>query len=135
MKYNICIGQPGVKDVTNENVVDNTTQFYDDVIEGLSKNPKKLSSKYFYDAVGDRLFQRIMHSPDYYLTRCELEIFTTRLPELTKLLLKDGTPFDLIELGPGDCYKSVHLMRALTKQGADFSYIPIDISGAGARSH
>jgi uncharacterized SAM-dependent methyltransferase len=125
-----CINQPELKTGLKENRVDNTQQFYNDVIEGLSQYPKMRPSKYFYDAVGDRLFQQIMHSPDYYVTRCELEIFTTRLPEMTKLLLKDGAPFDLIELGPGDCYKSIHLMKALTELRADFNYIPIDISGA-----
>ena len=34
-------------------------QFYNDVIAGLSANPKQLSSKYFYDANGDKLFQEI----------------------------------------------------------------------------
>src|SRR5215471_16463790 len=116
MNNSICSSQTNVKSLPKETVVNNTQQFYKDVLEGLSQYPKTLPSKYFYNAAGDRLFQQIMHSPDYYLTRCELEIFTTRLPEMTKLLIKDGTPFDLIELGPGDCYKSVHLMKALTKQ-------------------
>ena len=130
MNNSVCSNQPKVKNLPKNTVVNNTQQFYDDVIAGLLQYPKRLPSKYFYDAVGDRLFQQIMHSPDYYLTRCELEIFTTRLPEMMKLLMKDGTPFDLIELGPGDCYKSVHLMKALTKQQAVFNYLPIDISGA-----
>ena len=130
MNNSVCISQPTIKNPPNETVANNAQLFYDDVIAGLSQTPKRLSSKYFYDAMGDRLFQQIMHSPDYYLTRCELDIFTTQLPEMTKLLIKDGTPFDLIELGPGDCYKSIHLMKALTKQGATFNYLPIDISGA-----
>jgi L-histidine N-alpha-methyltransferase len=124
------ISQPEPGSVHKENAVNNIQQFYEEVMAGLSKVPKRLPSKYFYDAVGDRLFQQIMHSQDYYLTRCELEIFTTRLTEMTQLLMKDGTAFDLIELGPGDGYKSVHLLKALTKQQAVFNYIPIDISGA-----
>ncbi len=130
MNNSDCISNPAIKDLPKETVISTLQPFYDDIIAGLSQYPKRLPSKYFYDAVGDRLFQQIMHSEDYYLTRCELEIFITRLPEMTKLLIKDGSPFDLIELGPGDCYKSVHLMKALTKQGAAFNYIPIDISGA-----
>lgn len=46
--------------------------FLADVLEGLSSNPKKLHSKYFYDEAGDRLFQQIMNMPEYYLTDCEL---------------------------------------------------------------
>ncbi|RYZ19857.1 MAG: L-histidine N(alpha)-methyltransferase, partial [Sphingobacteriales bacterium] len=49
--------------------------FCADVIKGLKSNPKTLPSKYFYDSNGDVLFQRIMQLPEYYLTRCELEIF------------------------------------------------------------
>ncbi|OQP45277.1 dimethylhistidine N-methyltransferase [Niastella yeongjuensis] len=109
---------------------DFVVKFYNEVIAGLSQYPKRLPSKYFYDATGDNLFQQIMHSPDYYVTRCELEIFTTQLPEMTKLVIKDGSPFDLIELGPGDCYKSIHLMKELTRLETDFNYLPIDISGA-----
>jgi uncharacterized SAM-dependent methyltransferase len=35
-------------------------QFYADVIAGLKSTPKHLSSKYFYDANGDKLFQKLM---------------------------------------------------------------------------
>jgi uncharacterized SAM-dependent methyltransferase len=69
------INEPGIKTVPKENRAGNTQQFYNDVMEGLSQFPKRLPSKYFYDAVGDKLFQQIMHSPDYYVTRCELIIF------------------------------------------------------------
>src|SRR5438270_12725429 len=51
--------------------------FADDVIAGLSMTPKSIPSKYFYDARGSRLFQQIMELPEYYLTRCELEILRT----------------------------------------------------------
>ncbi|RYF52545.1 MAG: L-histidine N(alpha)-methyltransferase, partial [Cytophagaceae bacterium] len=33
---------------------------------GLQATPKRLSSRFFYDAEGSRLFAEIMHSPDYY---------------------------------------------------------------------
>lgn len=56
--------------------------FYLEVFEGLKSYPKKLSSKNFYDKVGDRLFQNIMAMPEYYLTKCELDIFSTKKTEL-----------------------------------------------------
>ena len=52
-------------------------QFDMDVVKGLSDNPKHLSSKYFYDAQGDKLFQEIMQLDEYYLTNAELEILDT----------------------------------------------------------
>ena len=102
--------------------------FYSDVVQGLTKNPKRLSSKYFYDKAGDRLFQAIMASPDYYLTRCEMEIFTAQAKAIVNHLMIKDSPFELIELGPGNCAKSIHLLKALITAHASFEYIPIDIS-------
>ena len=47
-----------------------TSQFYDDVVTGLSASPKYLNSKYFYDANGDKLFQDLMNCEEYYPTNC-----------------------------------------------------------------
>ena len=52
-------------------------RFAKDVLQGLSEQPKRLPSKYFYDAEGDRLFQEIMAMPEYYLTKAEFEILGT----------------------------------------------------------
>ncbi|CAH0170546.1 L-histidine N(alpha)-methyltransferase [Chryseobacterium sp. Bi04] len=103
--------------------------FRPDVLNGLQSTPKKLSSKYFYDKIGDRLFQKIMAMPEYYLTRCELDIFKNKTNELADLLIPEHEPFDLIELGAGDAMKSAYLLEYLVKKGADFTYMPIDISG------
>jgi dimethylhistidine N-methyltransferase len=102
--------------------------FYLDVMQGLTQEPKKLSSKYFYDKKGDSLFQAIMHSPDYYLTRCEMEIFTRQSKEIVDSLIAQNSDFELIELGPGNCAKSIHLLCALINANASFNYVPIDIS-------
>lgn len=103
--------------------------FLQDVLNGLQSTPKKLSSKYFYDKIGDHLFQQIMAMPEYYLTRCELDIFKNKTDELAGLLIPENEPFDLIELGAGDAMKSTYLLEYLVKKGADFTYMPIDISG------
>jgi len=103
-------------------------QFYLDVVHGLTQDPKQLPSKYFYDKRGDDLFQGIMASPDYYLTRCEMEIFTCQTEIILNSLVSKGPAFELIELGPGNCAKSIHLLRALSAKNIPFNYIPIDIS-------
>lgn len=112
---------------TPEEMIKN--RFLDDVIAGLSAHPKRLQSKYFYDDEGDRLFQEIMNCQEYYLTDCEMEIFTRQTNDLGAAVLKGGQPFDLIELGAGDATKSIHLLKNLLEQKADFTYLPIDISG------
>ncbi|MEN0052956.1 MAG: L-histidine N(alpha)-methyltransferase [Mucilaginibacter sp.] len=103
-------------------------QFYTDVITGLSSSPKRLNSKYFYDAVGDKLFQDLMNNPEYYPTNCELEIFSKKTAEITDAIITDGNAFDLIELGAGDAMKSTYLLKYLLAQKAEFTYLPIDIS-------
>jgi len=109
--------------------VTSNNQFYVDVVNGLQAEPKHLDAKYFYDAAGDKLFQQIMNCGEYYLTNCEMEIFTQQTAEIANVAMGDGSPFDLIELGAGDATKSSHLLRNLLQQKADFTYLPIDISG------
>jgi L-histidine Nalpha-methyltransferase len=104
-------------------------RFLEDVIEGLSKMPKRLNSKYFYDATGDYLFQKIMACDEYYLTRCEKEIFESYTSEIAETLKNGYSEFDLIELGAGDATKTIHVLEQLTKMKTSFTYVPIDISG------
>jgi dimethylhistidine N-methyltransferase len=91
-------------------------------------SPKFLSSKYFYDARGDKLFQQIMDMPEYYLTNCEVDIFNRYKNPICKLFEGNGDPFSLIELGAGDGKKTKILMHQLLADNAEFIYRPIDIS-------
>ncbi len=101
--------------------------FANHVLEGLSRPGKSLPSRYFYDARGDRLFQAIMSSPEYYLTDCELEIFETRGDELARALMTDRS-CELIELGSGDGLKTSLLLDAVHEHHQDWVYRPVDIS-------
>src|ERR1700733_10807835 len=56
--------------------------FAADVILGLTKKPKRLPPKYFYDATGSALFERITRLPEYYPTRSELELLHKHAPEI-----------------------------------------------------
>src|SRR6202012_2364699 len=102
--------------------------FFQDVIDGLRAENKHLSSKYFYDETGDKLFQQIMASPEYYPTRSEMEILQHQSVKMASLFQEGGSAFDLIELGPGDATKSWFLLKELQKEKAHFTYYPIDIS-------
>src|SRR5688572_7857727 len=104
------------------------SQFAADVLAGLSSTPKYLSSKYFYDDEGSRLFQEIMKLPEYYLTGCEQEIFETQADVIYEAFAADRSGFDLIELGAGDGTKTAVLVGHFIESGADISYSPIDIS-------
>ena len=102
--------------------------FCQEVTSGLLSKAKRLDSKYFYDTTGDILFQKIMKSPEYYLSRCELEILSQQSNTIANKIMKHFKSFDLVELGPGDATKSIHLLQALQNAVAEFTYIPIDIS-------
>lgn len=103
-------------------------QFLKDVLAGLQSSPKYLQSKYFYDEAGDKIFQKIMDSKEYYPTDCEMEIFKEQTPQLATVLKNGFDEFDLVELGAGDGTKSFFVLDQLSKNQARFTYYPIDIS-------
>jgi L-histidine Nalpha-methyltransferase len=95
--------------------------FRDDVIAGLSLPRKSLPPKYFYDAAGSRLFERICRLREYYLTRAELALTRAHIAAIARFA---GTAGTLIEYGSGAGVKSRLLIRALRP----VAYIPVDIS-------
>jgi L-histidine N-alpha-methyltransferase len=103
-------------------------QFLTDTLKGLTAKEKYLSSKYFYDEIGDELFREIMACPEYYLTRCESEILSQQSDDIADAILDRFNAFDVVELGAGDCSKSVHLLRVLKERDLKFTFFPIDIS-------
>jgi len=109
------------RDIRKENL------FAKDVLVGLSKNPKHLSSKYFYNDKGDELFKEIMHLPEYYPTKCEYEILNKYKAEFLKTFPHDNF-FQLIDLGAGDGLKTTLLLEYFLEQKVDFEFTPIDIS-------
>lgn len=104
------------------------TPFRKEVFDGLSAFPKYLSSKYFYDKKGDRLFQDIMAMPEYYLTGCEFEILSTYTETIGELFRDRENGLDLIELGAGDGKKTKVLLKYMAENNFNFVYKPIDIS-------
>jgi dimethylhistidine N-methyltransferase len=98
------------------------------VLQGLSLPQKALSSAWFYDDEGSRLFQQIMALPAYYLTRVEHALLRDRSDELARWIDPDGRPLDLVELGSGDGEKTLSLCRVLHQRGIDCIYRPMDVS-------
>ena len=103
----------------------------DHLAQGFSQTPKILSSKYFYDAAGSRLFQQIMGLPEYYPTRTELGIFREQGAAIGRALRAGaaaGQPLAVVELGAGDGLKTKLLLRELLAQPVALTYVPVDIS-------
>ena len=95
--------------------------FLEDVVAGLSLPQKALPPKYFYDAAGSRLFERICRLPEYYLTRAELSLTREHISSIARFAGKGG---ELLEYGSGESLKTRLLIRALRPT----TYVPVDIS-------
>ena len=98
-------------------------ELVDDVRRGLTECPKTLSPKYFYDAVGSRLFEKITQLPEYYLTRAEDGLLAGLAPGL----IAELRPQDIVELGAGSGTKTRRLLKALDGRGGATRYVPIDV--------
>ena len=96
--------------------------FRDAVVRSLSRSPKEISSKYFYDETGSHLFEAICGLQEYYLTRTELAIMDRRVGEMAASL---GPQCVLIEYGSGSGKKTEILLEALEEP---MGYVPIEIS-------
>lgn len=92
-----------------------------EVRAGLTRRPKELAPKYFYDARGSQLFDRITSLPEYYPTRCEREILNRHAPELVEGMQ------ELVELGSGTASKTRALLYAMAGAGALRRYVPFDV--------
>lgn len=99
--------------------------FARDVLAGLSRRRKSLPSRYFYDEIGSRLFQRITELEEYYLTRAEREILESHAPRMLESW--QNQPFRVVELGAGDGEKTEVLLRHFLSAGLRFEYLPVDI--------
>ncbi len=99
-----------------------SSDFVADVVAGLSSNPRALPCKYFYDERGAALFQKICESPEYYITRTEIDILDRNRAEIASQL---GPNIQLIGLGTGAGTKTRILIEALTNPAV---YVPVDIS-------
>jgi dimethylhistidine N-methyltransferase len=93
-----------------------------EVMHGLSRTPKALPCKLFYDARGSELFERICELEEYYPTRTELGILRQHAAEIASAL---GPSCTLIEFGSGASTKTRVLLDAMPDLRA---YVPIDIS-------
>ena len=98
------------------------TEFRVAVLQGLRGTPKTLPCKFFYDAEGSRLFDRICELPEYYPTRTECALLQARATEVAALV---GPHAGLVEFGSGAGVKVRLLLAALRYPAA---YVPVDIS-------
>ncbi|BCI55599.1 histidine N-alpha-methyltransferase [Mycolicibacterium litorale] len=101
-----------------------------DVRDGLAATPKSLPPKWFYDATGSDLFDRITRLPEYYPTRAEAQILRDRSAEIAAATAADT----LVELGSGTSEKTRMLLSALREHGSLRRFVPFDVDAGVLRS-
>ena len=92
------------------------------LLAGLSSSRKEIPCKYFYDAEGSALFDKICALPEYYVARTELALLARHADEFAALV---GADTELVEFGAGSGRKVQLLLNAVVRPRA---YLPIDIS-------
>src|SRR2546430_15780837 len=111
-----------IEAAVRHDVAEAASSFARDVIAGLTARPKRLPPKYFYDETGAQLFEQITALPEYYLTRCELEILRERARDMARFFPPGSA---LVEFGSGSS-KKVRILLASAPTIA--AYVPVDIS-------
>jgi len=101
-----------------------------DVRAGLAGPLKSLPPKWFYDAVGSDLFERITELPEYYPTRAEREVLRARAAEIAAVTQART----LVELGSGSSDKTRTLLDALRANGSLRQFVPMDVSESALRA-
>ncbi|HET8701542.1 MAG TPA: L-histidine N(alpha)-methyltransferase, partial [Nitrococcus sp.] len=95
----------------------------EDVLQGFASRPRVLPPKYFYDAWGSELFDRICDTPEYYPTRTEAQL----LDQSANNIIRQARPDHIIELGSGTSRKTAHLLEACEANGVRPEYWPFDV--------
>jgi dimethylhistidine N-methyltransferase len=96
--------------------------FRADVLAGLAEAQKAIPARWFYDDAGSQLFEDITQLPEYYPTRAETEILSTRAAEIAGLIGEGRT---VVEFGSGSSVKTPLLLSAIRPS----AYVPLDIAG------
>lgn len=100
-----------------------TSTIVEDLQNGLLKPTKSIPPKYFYDAVGSDIFEKICATPEYYPTRTETKL----LQQNSAAIIASAQPDSLLELGSGASRKTVHLLDAAITQNHAITFLPYDV--------
>lgn len=107
-------------------------EFAQAVLEGLSKERKRLPSWLIFDDRGSAIFQEIVGLKNYHPAVCEFEIFHTHHQTITDIISHEA--LQIIDLGSGDARKTMILLEHLMKNNLQIHYIPIDISAGAVKN-
>ena len=108
------------------------TTLEEDALAGLvNGRPRSLPPKYFYDARGSALFDRICDTPEYYPTRTEDALLERHAADIVGRV----RPHHIVELGAGTSRKTRRLFDACAAAGCPSAYAPFDVCGEVMMEH
>ena len=90
----------------------------------LKKKNKSIPTKFLYDDLGSKLFEKISNTKEYYLTRTEENI----LNKYSTKIINESDAHELLELGSGSSKKTKLLILEALKVKSNLSYVSFDIS-------
>jgi len=97
----------------------------EEMLAGLMADPMYMSSKFFYDEAGSKLFEEITNLHEYYPSRTEKSILNLYAEEI----MEGADNASIVELGSGDCSKISILLKALPQVTLKkLNYVPFDVS-------
>lgn len=82
----------------------------DEVLAGMQSPEPWLPCKFFYDARGSDLFEKICQQPEYYLTRTEIGLLRQQAAAIAAAV---GPGVEVIEFGSGSGFKTRLLLESL----------------------
>ena len=110
---------------------DLNAEFAADVRSHLAMTPRRLPSRYLYDALGSALFDAICELPWYRITRAEMRVLAEHAPKIWAAI----SPLDrIIELGAGDGRKLAALLSARPRGLAPLRIDLVDVSETALES-
>lgn len=98
-----------------------------EVARDLAARPKRLQSKYLYDALGSQLFEAICELPWYNITRAELQLLRAHADRIVSALRNGAS---VIELGSGSGQKLSVILEAAVRRSLALSVHLVDVSAA-----
>ncbi|EKE02054.1 MAG: hypothetical protein ACD_20C00431G0007 [uncultured bacterium] len=95
------------------------------ILAGLTCENKHISSIFFYDEVGSKLFEELTHLPEYYIPRIEKSLIRKAATYLNDWV----QDVNIVEYGCGDCSKISILLESVPAENLNtICYTPVDVS-------
>ena len=114
--------------VCTSNEIEHVSEM-EEIVQGLTAEPKTLSPKLLYHEEGSGLFDEITRLEEYYPTRIEHSL----LERFGAEIVHEVRPHEIVELGPGNSAKSGTLLGPALQAGTLKRYVPFDISESAVR--